>query len=225
MFELSKRLSLIASLVKSGRSVCDVGTDHGYLPAFLFLEGKCKKVTATDINSKPLESAECNIKRLGADGVNLILCDGLSGVTRADADTVIIAGMGGEVISGIIDRTEFLKDTSVELILQPTTAAKELRIFLAENGFVINREYPIAENGKIYSVMAVGFSGQSYNITDVYSVIGDIKPDGEYARKYIEKQYKIAQKCADSLKNIPSKLKDYQYYFDLSNALKNILGD
>ena len=55
MRDLSARLSVVAEFVKSGSSVCDVGTDHGYLPAFLYLSGKCKRVTATDIKEKPLK--------------------------------------------------------------------------------------------------------------------------------------------------------------------------
>ncbi|MBR6503143.1 MAG: SAM-dependent methyltransferase [Clostridia bacterium] len=224
MLELSKRLSLIASHVNEGSKVCDVGTDHGYLPAFLYLSGKCKSVCATDINEKPLASAKSNIERLGADGVRLVLCDGLAGVTRDDADTVIIAGMGGEVISGIISRAEFLRDNTVSLVLQPTTAAKELRQFLAQNGFRVERETAIAENGKIYSVMAVRFSGAPYDISDVQSLIGILTPTDDDAIAYIQKQYRIAQKCADQLKCAANKQDEYNYYLSLSEKLKNILG-
>ena len=171
MIELSKRLSLIASFVNEGSSVCDVGTDHGYLPAFLSLSQKCKSVMATDINQKPLQSAQANLERLGCKNVKLVLCDGLSLVTRADADTVIIAGMGGEVISGIIDRAQFLRDGSVTLILQPTTAAKGLRQFLAKNGFTVERETAIEENGKIYSIMLVRFTGKEYELSQVQALI------------------------------------------------------
>lgn len=224
MLELSKRLSLIAQFVNEGSSVCDVGTDHGYLPAFLFLSGKCKSVRATDINQKPLESAKANLKRLGADGVKLILCDGLSGVTRHDADTIIIAGMGGEVISGIINRAEFLRDSTVKLILQPTTAAKELRLFLAKNGFAVECEKAIAENGKIYSVMCVRFTGQPYDIDEVQAVIGILKTDSNDATQYIQKQYRIAQKCANDLSGVGHKQTEYNHYLNLSERLKNILG-
>ena len=222
--ELSKRLSLIATMINEGSSVCDVGTDHGYLPAFLYLSGKCKSVCATDINQKPLDSARANLERLGVDGVRLILCDGLAGVTRADADTVIIAGMGGEVISGIVDRAAFLRDNTVSLVLQPTTAAKELRRFLSQNGFAVERETAIAENGKIYSVMRVRFTGEAYEITELQSVIGILKPDTDDAKEYIQKQLRIAQKCANDLSNVPHKKKEYDHYFKLSEELKNILG-
>lgn len=224
MQDLSKRLGLIANFVKEGSSVCDVGTDHGYLPAFLYLSGKCKRVTATDINPKPLDSARANLKRLGADNVRLILCDGLADVNREIADTVIIAGMGGEVISGIIHRAAFLRDNTVELILQPTTAAKELRQYLAKNGFVVESEQAICENGKIYSVMLARFSGAPYVLSDKQSVIGILKPDCDEAMQYIEKQYKIAKKCARDLENVTRKQNEYNYYLKLSEELKNILG-
>ena len=35
MQNLSKRLKAVASLVKKGSSVADVGTDHGYIPVYL----------------------------------------------------------------------------------------------------------------------------------------------------------------------------------------------
>lgn len=224
MIELSKRLSLIAELVNGGSSVCDVGTDHGYLPAFLYLSGRCKSVTATDINQKPLQSAKDNLKRLGAEGVKLVLCDGLEKVTRADADTVIIAGMGGEVISGILSRADFLRDDTVELILQPTTAAKELREYLAQNGFVIELEQALQENGKIYSIMRARFGGEPYKLSDTQAVIGILKPDCDDSIAYIKKQFKIADKCANDLKNVLRKQNEYNYFLKLSNDLKNILG-
>lgn len=225
MLELSKRLSLIAQLVNEGSRVCDVGTDHGYLPAFLYLSGKCKSVMATDINQKPLESAKSNLEKLGVDGVRLVLCDGLAQVTRNDADCVIIAGMGGEVISGIIARADFLRDNIVKLILQPTTAAKELRLFLAQNGFAVEQETAIGENGKIYSVMVVRFNGIEYAVDAVRSVIGILKPDCDDAIKYIQKQYRIAAKCANDLSHVLHKQDEYNYYFNLSEELKNILGE
>lgn len=225
MLELSKRLSLIASFVSGGSSVCDVGTDHGYLPAFLYLSGKCKRVIATDINQKPIDSARQNLLKFGAQGVKLVLCDGLSGVEDENIDTVIIAGMGGEVISGIIDRADFLKNSAVSLILQPTTAAKELRLFLAKNGFRVDREQAISENGKIYSVMLVRFCGKPYTLSETQALIGILKPDCEDSLRYIKKQYNIAQKCANSLQNVERKQKEYNYYFNLTNDLKNILGE
>ena len=224
MLELSKRLSLIANFVNEGSSVCDVGTDHGYLPAFLYLSGKTKNVIATDINEKPLQSAQKNLEKLGAYGVKLVLCDGLSGVEQENIDTVIIAGMGGEVISGIIQRAAFLKDRTKTLILQPTTAAKELRLFLAQNGFTIAREQALQENEKIYSVMLVRFTGQSCTFSDTQAVIGILKPNYNEAVQYIQKQYNIADKCSCQLENVLRKQDEYKHYLNLKEDLKKILG-
>ncbi|MBO7520397.1 MAG: SAM-dependent methyltransferase, partial [Clostridia bacterium] len=164
---LSKRLSLIASLVETGSSVCDVGTDHGHLPAFLYKSGKCKSVIATDIRKKPLENARKNLEAANAAGVELKLCDGLDGITRDMADTVIITGIGGEVISGIIDRAPFLRDYTVTLVLGPTTSAGRLRDYLAQAGFVVVFERAVEDNGKLYSVMKAHFRGIPYPIDNL----------------------------------------------------------
>lgn len=201
MRPISERLSLIASFIPEGDNVCDVGTDHGYLSAFLSLSGKYGKITATDIGEKPLKNAKDNFKRLGVKGVDLVLCDGLSGVTRDRADTVIIAGMGGDVISGILSRTKFIKDKDITLILQPMTAADTLRQYLADNGFEVVNEKALEENRKIYSVMCCKYCGKPYAIDGVRLKIGILKNDTEYAKKYIAKQAKICKKCADDLKN------------------------
>lgn len=197
----SERLSLIASLIPEGDSVCDVGTDHGYLSAFLALSGKYGKITATDIGEKPLLNARSNFERLGVSGVDLVLCDGLSGVTRDKADTVIIAGMGGEVISGILSRTEFIKDSSITLILQPMTAADSLRLYLADNGFIVEKEIALEENKKLYSIMVCKYCGVPYSIDGVRQRIGILTANTESAKKYISKQAKIALKCAKDLEN------------------------
>ncbi len=225
MWGLSERLSLIYSLVPENSCVCDVGTDHGYLPTALCLNGKMKSVTATDIGKKPLENARENIRKLGADGVKLILCDGLDGVGRDLADVVIIAGMGGEVISGIMSRCAFANDSTVTFILQPMTSADKLREFLYGNGFFIETEIPIKENGKIYSVMKVRHCGVKQEIDGVTKSIGKITPDSEYGRQYIKKQYDIAKKCEESLKLIIAKQEEYRQYRELKERLGRILEE
>ncbi len=205
MLRLSHRLEAIAEFVPRGGSVCDVGTDHGLLAAALVLRGKSESVTATDINQKPLENACATLKKYGVeDRVKTVLCDGLSGVLRAQADTVIIAGMGGDVISGIISRCDFARDNTVAFILQPMTGADTLRIFLAENGFSVEREQAIAENGKIYSVMAARFCGQPYGINGVRKRIGILRPCTKENRLYIEKQAAVCAACARDLEKAPN---------------------
>lgn len=162
---LGLRLKLIASLVPDGARVCDIGTDHAYLPIELIKSGKASRVIATDIREKPLENARKNIQKSGVTEIDLRLCDGLSAVEKSETDAVIIAGMGGEVISGIISRAKWLKEKPYTLlILQPTTSPEDLRRFLIANCFEITSDTAISENGKLYSVMTAVFTGNKISV-------------------------------------------------------------
>ena len=221
---LSKRLSLIASLVETGSSVCDVGTDHGHLPAFLYKSGKCKSVIATDIRKKPLENARKNLEAANAAGVELKLCDGLDGITRDMADTVIITGIGGEVISGIIDRAPFLRDYTVTLVLGPTTSAGRLRDYLAQAGFVVVFERAVEDNGKLYSVMKAHFRGIPYPIDNLCRAVGLVKPSYEEGRAYIKKQYSVIKKRADELSQTGKNTLLYRESLDTAAKIEKLLS-
>ena len=216
-------MRLAASLVLDGAAVCDVGTDHGYLAAALYKSGRVKSVIATDIKEKPLAHAKESIERLGADGVKLILCDGLEGVGENEADTVIIAGMGGEVIAGIIDRAPWLKNSNITLILQPMTSAWELRKYLYENGFYIETEPTLFEKGKVYSVMRVYFDGIKKDADTFSCCVGKISPETESDILYLKKQFKRCNQCAIRMENISDKQTEYIDYRDTALKLKTIL--
>ena len=220
MPKLSERLKIIASFVPQGKSICDVGTDHGYLPAALYLSGKYKKVTATDIREKPLKNARNNLERLGVKGVELVLCDGLSGVEAQNAEVVIIAGMGGDVISGIMENCSY-KEQSV-FILQPMTAADTLREYLAKTGFAVIEERAISENKKIYSVMKAVYDGKKRNLSPAQRRIGILKPTLPENIEYIKKQLRITAKCAEDLKNISEKREYYEEVLSAYNKIKKI---
>ena len=184
MPSLSLRLSAIADFVKENAAVCDVGTDHGYLAIHLMQNKIASKVIATDINSKPLCNAKKNIEKSGVFGIELRLCDGLAGVQIGEADTFVIAGMGGEVIAGILERGECItRKSDISLILQPTTSPEFLRRFLCQNGYKIIKEKAIFENGKLYSVMLVQFTGEISNYEESYFYIGELNPFDEISLK------------------------------------------
>lgn len=222
---LSARLSAIASLIPEGCAVVDVGTDHGYLPTKLFLDGKMKSITATDINEKPLNNARDTLKRFDAQGVDLILCDGLEKVSKEKADTVIIAGMGGEVISGILSRCTFIENSKVLLVLQPMTAAPELREYLASNGFFIEKEIAVSENKKVYSIMCARYNGTKYELEPAQKFIGILKPNSADSRAYIEKQYRLCLKCSEDIKNVSDMSEQYELYSSAAYQINKILED
>ena len=151
---MSNRLELIASLIPDGVGVADVGTDHAYLPMLLAGHGYRGNITATDINEAPLKKARNNLIDAGLDSrVELVLCDGLDGCDPEKTDTVVIAGMGGDTITGILDRAEWCAGPGISLILQPATKSEILRYWLVNNGFVITKELITEENSVLYQII------------------------------------------------------------------------
>ncbi len=225
MQTLSKRLKTIASLVPNGARVCDIGTDHGYLSIYLKQNNIAKSVIASDLNQKPLLTAQKNIVASGVKGIELRLGNGLSTVQKTEVDTILIAGMGGEVIAGILADCDWIKETSYTIILQPTTSADFLRRFLCENGFVINEEIPLQENSKLYSIMSVKFENKIQNHPEHYYYTGTISPQTEEGLLYIKKQYKILSDCVNSLKKVPSKKADYEKYKTALLGIEKILTE
>ncbi len=225
MKSLSLRLETIASLVPLGARVCDIGTDHGYLSIHLKKQNIVRSVIATDLNQKPLMTAQKNIAASGVSGVELRLGNGLSPILQNEVDTVIVAGMGGEVIADILRDCDWIKDNNLTLILQPTTSADYLRRFLCSKGFEIESETPVSENQKLYSVMVAKFSGNIKIYPEHFYYIGKLNPKSESGLLYIQKQQKILFKCINSLGNIPSKQEDYQKYKTAYLGITDILTE
>lgn len=224
MSTLSLRLKTIASLVPLGARVCDVGTDHARLPIYLKQNNIAKTIIATDLNEKPLKNAQANILESGVNDISLRLCDGLSAVNCEEADTVIVAGIGGEVISGILNKCEWIKNTNISLILQPTTSPEVLRRFLISTGFQIESETPVFENKKIYSVILAKYAGRISEKTESYYYIGEI-PLNNDGIIYIKKQHGRILECMTALKNIESRKDEYEFYQNTFKEIEKILTE
>jgi tRNA (adenine22-N1)-methyltransferase len=224
MPELSLRLKTIASLVPLGARVCDVGTDHARLPIYLKQSGIANNVIATDLNEKPLEFAKENIESSGVSGISLRHCDGLSAVKEGEADTVIIVGIGGEVISGILENCDWIKTTGITLILQPTTSPEVLRKTLINNGFDIITETPLLENNKIYSIMLARFCGTITPYPEHFYYIGKI-PKTEHGIIYIKKQLKRITDYVNAYENIPAKQKEYKLFKNIYLEIEKTLTE
>lgn len=165
---LTPRLRMIASLVPPSDTVCDIGTDHGYVAIYLAKKGIAKKVIAADIKKGPLMQADKNIAAFDvSDKVETRLSDGFSAIGQNEADTCIIAGMGGETIAQILENEKGCS----HYVLQMQTAHKHLRKYLSENGYVIEREEISREGNKMYTAMLVK-KGEPYPLTEIEMEIG-----------------------------------------------------
>lgn len=187
---MDKRLVTCAKLC-TGDFVCDVGTDHGYLPCFMIKENMCKKALACDVAPMPLKSAEEHINREGlSDRIKTVLSDGLDNVPPEGITDVVMAGMGGELIARLLEKCPWVKN-GVNLVLQPMTKWDVLRKWLYDNGFEVKKELACTEGQFAYSVMQAVYTGKtpSYECDDRYLQFGFVEPEGE-GKEYVARQAK-----------------------------------
>lgn len=149
---LTPRLKMIADLTPESGCAADIGSDHGYVAIALHKTGRARKIIVSDINKGPLERARRNIDELcGGAAIETRLSDGLLGYGAGEVETVIIAGMGGELIIKILSEAD--PRGIRRAVLQPMTAADALRRFLHETGWRIAREDLAREGKKFYAAI------------------------------------------------------------------------
>ena len=130
-FRLTERLQMIAAHVEQGECVADIGTDHGYIPIRLLSEGIAGRVILTDLREGPLLKARKNFRRWLPDlEPEFRQGAGLSVLKPGEADVLIIAGMGGILISRILAAHPEIVNTASRLVLQPRNHAFTLRAYL-----------------------------------------------------------------------------------------------
>lgn len=182
----------------------DVGCDHAKLSIYLVQSGICKYVYASDINEGPLDKARENIQRRSfkdkplSDYISIKLCDGLEEANES-LNRVFILGMGGEVISGILERADFLRKTEntgrIKLILQPMTSEDRLRDHLCHNGYNILDEEMVLDKGRVYAVMSVCYDGIKRDFSPAELLLGkaNIQRGGELFTRQLERRIRICK--------------------------------
>lgn len=152
---LRERLHAIAALVPMGARLADIGTDHAYLPVALIQEKRISGAIAGEVHEGPYQIAKETIERLGLqDKILLRLGDGLSILTPGEADTAVIAGMGGTTIVDILSGQLSVTQSLQRLILQPMIGAAAVRRWLLANGWRIMDESLVVEEARLYEIIA-----------------------------------------------------------------------
>lgn len=153
MKKLTDRMKTIIDMTPKSAVAADIGADHALVSLALYESGKAETVYACDINEGPIKAAERNIKASGAEGKIIpILSGGLSAVYDK-ADTVIVAGMGGELIGDIL--SEYPLDKIKNFVLQPMNRADKLREKLCALSLKIDEERLVSDMGRVYTVIRV----------------------------------------------------------------------
>lgn len=152
--QLSKRLQAVANLVTQKSRVADVGCDHAYTSIYLARQQISSHIIAMDINQGPIDRARENIVKYGCEElIETRKSNGLEKLKVAEADSIIIAGMGGALTVQILsERLDIMKSVK-ELILQPQSEIYKVRQYLTEQDFVIKEENMMKEEGKYYTMM------------------------------------------------------------------------
>lgn len=183
--ELSVRLQAVADMVTEGFKVADVGTDHAYIPIYLVEHGKNPSAIAMDINRGPLEKARENISLHKLDGkIETRLSDGLKQLKANEAESVVIAGMGGGLVIKIMEDGILHKKEIKEWVLQPQSEMSKVRQYLNEQGYFIVEENIVIDEGKFYPMMRVT-EGNS----EVYT-----QEELHYGKRLLEQKHPILKR-------------------------------
>ena len=216
MIKLTPRLKMLAMEINEGETMADIGTDHGFLPIFLIQNKISPYAIMADISKGSLQKAEdnCKINLIpDKDRFDLRLGSGIQILKTGEVDAVVIAGMGGilmtEILGYDIDKSKSFK----RIILQPRSQIGFLRYWLYNNGFSISKEQLVREGTNICEVLTVipkemaitrGMDSECVEYEFPHTLV-DFK--GELTLEYLSKNLKKEEFILSQMKK--SKEKDY----------------
>lgn len=173
--ELSKRLNWILEKTDKCEKIIDVGTDHGYIPIELIKRSIAGTVIATDINKEPLEKARINASLDNVDNfIDLRRGAGLKPIKLDEAQGLIIAGMGGNLIRDILKEDMQKVKRFQYIILQPAQNPEVLRQYLYNNEYEIIEEDICFDEDKYYELFKVRY--KENNKTKMDKLFYEISP-------------------------------------------------
>ena len=162
MIRISDRLRIVAHMCDKGAVVADIGTDHGYLPIYLVQEGIAPSAIGMDLRKGPLEKAKKHIcDNCLEDRIQTRLSDGLEKLSKNEADIITICGMGGRLIADIVTKGKDVITQNTILVVSPQSEVGEFRHFLVSQGFEIEDEQMLKEDGKYYFIIKCRKSEES----------------------------------------------------------------
>lgn len=220
---ISKRLELVASFVPQGVVLLDVGSDHAYLPIELVERGQIEAAIAGEIVEGPYQSAVKNVESHGLkEKIQVRLANGLAAFEEEDQVSVItIAGMGGRLITTILEEGLEKLSNIQRLILQPNNREDDLRIWLQDHGFQIVAESILEEAGKFYEILVVEAGQMKLVASDVR--FGPFLSK-EVSPVFVQKWQKEATKLEFALSQIPEKnMEERQVLVDKIQDIKEVL--
>ena len=202
--KLSRRLETIISMVPElGPEGCvaDVGTDHGFVPIRLVELGRCGRALALDVRPGPLERAREHIRQHGLeDRIEVCQGDGLGPLEPGEAQAVVIAGMGGELMLRILEEGVHVRGQVAHWILSPQSELSQFRHGLEGMGLCIRDETMVLEDGKYYTVLDV-VPGEMHYQREYQYRYGDclIRKHSPVLRSFLEREMEKNRRIREGL--------------------------
>lgn len=151
---ISKRLQTIARYCPEGARVADIGSDHALLASYLLVKGIASHVIAGELNEGPYQAALKQIHTLQErHRASVRKGNGLAVLQPGEVDVICIAGMGGGLISSILEAGADKLTGVKRLILQPNVGEELVRRWFMENGWQLLAETILEEDGIIYEIL------------------------------------------------------------------------
>lgn len=151
-----ERLDCAIELLSGARVVADVGCDHGRLCCALIQRKLVSRCIAIDISEPSLKKAEKLVRQIGAeDRVETRLGDGLKPLHAGEADAIAILGMGGTLMTEILNVSPPLMGAS-KAVLQPMRAPDDIRKWLYERNYPVLDDRVVLDAGRYYQIFSVG---------------------------------------------------------------------
>ena len=184
------RIEAIASLVDNDALVVDIGTDHAYLPIYLYENDITKNIVASDISSNALLFAKNNLEKHNLRGkIKLVVSDGFKNLDEC-FDIAIISGVGTETIKKILDN-EVLPN---KLILSSHKNVSDLREYMFKIGYKIEKEIIVYENNIYYNI--IKYVKEKDNLRK-YDLLVGLSNDINYKKHLLNKYKEIYEKSHD----------------------------
>lgn len=154
-----KRLDKIVSFVGENKIVADIGSDHGITAIKIYEEKNPKKVIATDISAPSLQKLKDKLKHSGYE-IETIVTDGLKNLPM-DIEEAVISGMGANLIVNILRGNMDLSRSLEKIITSPNNSLEYYRRWLMDNGFTIIDDEKIEDEGVLYDVVVIKYTGDN----------------------------------------------------------------
>ena len=197
--QLSDRLEKIVSLIDAGNRLLDVGCDHGYLAIEAVRRGIVPRAICSDVRKGPLDRAKAHVAEAGlTDKIKLRLTDGLDGLVPDEAETLVIAGMGGMLMMSILEKAFQDPGNGIhglrQMVLEPQSDLPSFREMIDRTSFRIRDEFLVLDRGKYYFIfdLCPGEKEETKGQDPFFSLPLLQRRDPVY-RDYLEKEYRKNQ--------------------------------